>query len=268
LRVVTSWADALLRTLSLAPGVIRRARVGTKQRGPVDSSGTLAVVLSLAALLESLAARLDRLHGGTDGLLLRAVPVRGAGAPKVYGGFAYARLRDPAPATRSTPASRRNWRRTRSGTASGLRRPLALQARPRRRAQARVPHQLGPTGRRGPRPRQARAPGAVGGGAARPRRGTREALQGERPRVVLVTGVASAAVDDVRSQLREAEVALEVAGGGHPAAGGYGPPGGRGGARARRGRTRTPVRRGVSLITRPSLASARGPSGAVTSGAA
>ena len=248
MRVVTSWADALLRTLSLAPGVIRRARVGTKQRGPVDSSGALAVVLSLAALLESLAARLDRLHGGTDGLLLRAVPVRGAGAPKVYGGFAYARLRDPAPATRSTPASRRNWRRTRSGTASGLRRPLALQARPR--------------------PRQARAPGAVGGGAARPRRGTREALQGERPRVVLVTGVASAAVDDVRSQLREAEVALEVAGGGHPAAGGYGPPGGRGGARARRGRTRTPVRRGVSLITRPSLASARGPSGAVTSGAA
>src|SRR5688572_29939218 len=43
-------------------------------------------------------------------------------------------------------------------------------------------------------------------------RDVREALRGGRPRVVLVTGVGSVAVDDVRSQLREAEaeVALEV----------------------------------------------------------
>jgi hypothetical protein len=41
------------------------------------------------------AAQLDRLHEGTSGVLLRAVPVRGAGAGRVYGGFVYASLQDP-----------------------------------------------------------------------------------------------------------------------------------------------------------------------------
>ena len=45
-------------------------------------------------MLESMAARLERLHGGTDGLLVRAVPVKAPGQGKVYGGFVYARLRD------------------------------------------------------------------------------------------------------------------------------------------------------------------------------
>jgi hypothetical protein len=52
------------------------------------------VALSLGALLESLAARLDRLHDGLDGVLIRAIPVRAGGPGKVYGGYVYARLQD------------------------------------------------------------------------------------------------------------------------------------------------------------------------------
>jgi hypothetical protein len=48
--------------------------------------------------------------------------------------------------------------------------------------------------------------------AARPKRDVRAALQANRPRLVVVTGVGSVAVDDIRSLLREAEgdVKLEV----------------------------------------------------------
>src|SRR5262245_64050905 len=45
---------------------------------------------------------------------------------------------------------------------------------------------------------------------ARPKRDVREALAGERPRVVLLTGVGSVAADDVRSQLREAEADYDL----------------------------------------------------------
>jgi hypothetical protein len=53
------------------------------------------VPLSLVALLESLVAQIDRLHPGTSGLLLRAVPVQSPGTGRVYGDFVYAQLRDP-----------------------------------------------------------------------------------------------------------------------------------------------------------------------------
>jgi hypothetical protein len=47
--------------------------------------------------------------------------------------------------------------------------------------------------------------------AARPKRDMRAALQADRPRLVVVTGVGSVAVDDIRSQLREAEGEIESA---------------------------------------------------------
>lgn len=46
--------------------------------------------------------------------------------------------------------------------------------------------------------------------AARPKRDVRAALQAERPRVVVITGVGSVAVDDIRSQVREAEGELDL----------------------------------------------------------
>ena len=61
---------------------------------PNPSQGRPAVPLTPSALLESVAAQVDRLHEGTAGVVLRAVPVR-TGPGKVYGGFVYAQLRDP-----------------------------------------------------------------------------------------------------------------------------------------------------------------------------
>src|SRR5262249_57362277 len=48
------------------------------------------------------------------------------------------------------------------------------------------------------------------GALARPRRDVRAALLGERPRVVLISGLGSVAVDDIRAQLREAEADLDL----------------------------------------------------------
>ena len=47
---------------------------------------------------------------------------------------------------------------------------------------------------------------------ARPKRDVRAALQGEAPRLAVITGVGSVAVDDIRAQLREleADVTLDV----------------------------------------------------------
>jgi hypothetical protein len=47
-------------------------------------------------------------------------------------------------------------------------------------------------------------------GAARPKRDVRAALAGQRPRLVLITGVGSVAADGLRAQLREAEADLDL----------------------------------------------------------
>jgi hypothetical protein len=54
-----------------------------------------AVPLTPSACLEAIAARLDWLHQGAAGMLLRAIPVKTGGTGKVYGGFIYAALKDP-----------------------------------------------------------------------------------------------------------------------------------------------------------------------------
>jgi hypothetical protein len=46
--------------------------------------------------------------------------------------------------------------------------------------------------------------------AARPKRDVRAAVQGVWPRVAVITGVGSVAVDDIRAQLREAEADIEL----------------------------------------------------------
>jgi hypothetical protein len=53
------------------------------------------VPLTPSAYLEAVAARLEGLHEGTAGMLLRAVPVKTGGTGKVYGGFLSTALKDP-----------------------------------------------------------------------------------------------------------------------------------------------------------------------------
>ena len=156
--------------------------------------------LTPSAFLEAVASRLDRLHGGDAApVLLRAVPVKTSSNPRVYSGFIYAELKDP----RTTEA-----------------------------LSARVPEQLAPdlewgreavfvgllrfTVRRGQLKPEFRIDSVHEAGAlrllardelierwsaaiARPKQDVREALAGERPRVVLITGVGSVAADDVRA---------------------------------------------------------------------
>ncbi len=54
-----------------------------------------SVPLTPSDFLETMAAHLDRLHAGTAGVQLHAIPVKTGGTGRVYGGFIYAALRDP-----------------------------------------------------------------------------------------------------------------------------------------------------------------------------
>jgi hypothetical protein len=142
------------------------------------------------------------------------VPVKSAGTGKVYGGFVYAQLCDPR-----TPdaidaripeglAAELEWNR--EAVFAGL-----LKFKPGRggvlKPKLRVDslREAGATRIEGRSKLLERWRDA----AARPKLDVRAAQQADRPCLVVVTGVGSVAIDDIRSQLREAEgyVELEVA---------------------------------------------------------
>jgi exodeoxyribonuclease VII large subunit len=178
-----------------------------------DSSPPLrneTLPLTPSAFLEALAARLDRLHGADAvPVLLRGVPVK-TGAGKDYGGFLYAQIRDPR-TTESVDA----------------RIPVQLAAGLQWNQEAVFVGLIHFKSRRGElRPEfrvdDVREAGALrlpskdellqrwAAAVARPKRDVRAVLQGDRPRVVVVTGVGSVAVDDLRAQLREAEADFDL----------------------------------------------------------
>jgi hypothetical protein len=174
---------------------------------PTDA-GTLP--LTPSAFLEALAARLDRVHGADAApVLVRGVPVK-TGAGKDYGGFVYAQIRDP-----------------RSTESLDARIPVQLAAGMQWNQEAVFVGLIHFKSRRGElRPElrvdDVREAGALhipskdellqrwAAAVARPKRDVRAALLGEKPRVVVVSGVGSVAVDDVRAQLREAEADLDL----------------------------------------------------------
>ena len=167
--------------------------------------------LTPAACLETIAAKMDRLHEGTAGMLLRAVPVKTGGTGKVYGGFLYAALKDPRSNDlidcRIPEALARDLEWNREAVFAGL-----LRDKP---------------GRVGGVQPESRVDAAQEAGAltlpsrdellqrwsqaiARPKRDVRAALQVPRPKVTVITGVHSVAVDDVRAQLRDAEADVNL----------------------------------------------------------
>jgi hypothetical protein len=140
------------------------------------------VPLTPAACLEAVAARLDRLHQGTAGMLLRAIPVKTGGTGKVYGGFVDAALKDPRTNDlidcRIPEALARDLECNREAVFAGL-----LRSKPRR------------------------------AGTVKPESikcDVRAALQAPKPKVTVITGVHSVAVDDVRAQRRDAEADLNL----------------------------------------------------------
>jgi hypothetical protein len=169
------------------------------------------VPLTPSAFLEAMAARLDRLHDGTSGLLLRAVPVRTGGSSKVYGGFIYAGLRDartgdvldarvPAELVASL-----EWNR--EAVFVGL-----LRYRPGRGGVVKPEFRVDAVHEAGSLhlPSRDELLQRWAEATTRPRRDLCAALHGERPRLVVITGVGSVAVDDIRAQLRELESELDL----------------------------------------------------------
>jgi hypothetical protein len=182
--------------------------------GPcVEGEAATLAPLSLTALLESMAAQTDRLHSDMAGVLLRAIPVKSAGRGRVYTGFLYAQLRDLR--THDTIDGRipeglvaeLEWNR--EAVFVGLLRFTSGRGtvlKPEFRIDA-VEH-IGTMRLEGKSELLERWSGA----AALPKRDMRASLQVDRPRLVVITGVGSVAVDDIRAQLREAEgeIHLEV----------------------------------------------------------
>src|SRR5262249_8876889 len=173
-------------------------------------SGHGALPLTPSAFLEALAARLDRLHGA-DAVpaLVRGVPVK-TGAGKDYGGSVYAQIRDP-----------------RTTESIDARIPVQLAAGMQWNQEAVFIGLIHFKSRRGElraefRVDDVREAGALhlpskdellerwAAAVARPKQDVRAALLGERRRVVLISGMGSVAVDDVRAQLREAEADLDL----------------------------------------------------------
>jgi hypothetical protein len=157
-----------------------------------DSSqplGNAALPLTPSAFLEALATRLNRLHGGDAApVLLRGVPVK-SGAGKDYCGFIYAQIRDP-----------------RTTESIDARIPVQLAAGLQWNQEAVFIGLIHFKSRRGElRPEfrvdDVREAGALrlpskdellqrsAAAVARPKRDVRAALRGERPRVVVITGV-------------------------------------------------------------------------------
>jgi hypothetical protein len=169
--------------------------------------------LSASAFLEAVAAQLDHLHGAdARPVLLRGIPVRPGGVGKVYGGFIYAEIRDPrttdAVAARvpERMAAELEWGR--EAVFVGLLRFTARRGQLRPEFRIDAVHEADVLRVLAKDELIERWAAAI----ARPKRDCQAALGGERPRLVVVSGVTSVAVGDLRSQLREAEAdySLEV----------------------------------------------------------
>jgi exodeoxyribonuclease VII large subunit len=170
-----------------------------------------AVPLTPAACLETIAAKMDRLHEGTAGMLLRAVPVKTGGTGKVYGGFIYAALKDPRTNDlidcRIPEALARDLEWNREAVFAGL-----LRYKPGRGGVVKPEFRVDAVREAGALTLPSRDELLQRWSAAvtRPKRDVRAALQVHRPKVTIITGVHSVAVDDVRAQLRDTEAELNL----------------------------------------------------------
>jgi hypothetical protein len=172
-----------------------------------------AVPLTPAAFLEAMAARLDRLHGGNAvPMLLRAIPIKTSGTGREYSGFIYATLRDPRTSDAIDAripvslAGGLEWNR--EAVFIGL---VHFKAR---RGELRPEFRVDAVQEAGPLrlPSKDELLQRWSAAIARPKRDVRAVLQGPAPRLAIITGVGSVAVDDIRAQLRDAEddLALDV----------------------------------------------------------
>jgi hypothetical protein len=175
-----------------------------------DDSFSLPIAASFpltpSAFLEAMAARLDRLHGADAApVLLRAIPIKTSGTGREYSGFVYATLRDPRTSDAIDAripvslAGGLEWNR--EAVFVGLVHYKARRGELRPEFRVDAVHEAGPLRLPSKDELLQRWSAAI----ARPKRDVRAVLQGPAPRLAIITGVGSVAVDDIRAQLREAE---------------------------------------------------------------
>jgi exodeoxyribonuclease VII large subunit len=167
--------------------------------------------LTPSAFLEAMAACLDHLHGGDAApVLLRAIPVKTAGTGREYSGFIYATLRDPRTSDAIDAwipvslAGSLEWNR--EAVFVGLVHYKARRGELRPEFRVDAVQEAGPLRLPSKDELLQRWSAAI----ARPKRDMRAALQGQAPRLAIITGVGSVAVDDIHAQLREAEADLAL----------------------------------------------------------
>jgi hypothetical protein len=173
--------------------------------------GQPPAALTPSAFLEAMAARINKLHEADAApVVLHGVPLKKYRSDRVYGGFVYAQLRDPRTAdvldarVPEALVGRLPW---------GKEAVLAGLVRYRvSRGEAKPEFRIDDVLHVGPRHLSSEEELAErwAQAIARPRRDVRAALQGERPRVAVVTGVGSVVVEDVRAQLGETQQRLEL----------------------------------------------------------
>jgi hypothetical protein len=165
-----------------------------------------AIPLTPSAFLEAVTARLDRLHGADAApVLLRAIPIKTSGTGREYSGFVYATLRDPRTSdtidARIPVALAGGLEWNREAVFVGLVHYTARRGELRPEFRVDAVQEAGPLRLPSKDELLQRWSAAI----ARPKRDVRGVLQGQAPRLAIITGVGSVAVDDIRAQLREAE---------------------------------------------------------------
>jgi hypothetical protein len=167
--------------------------------------------LTPSAFLEALAARIAALNdAGTEPVRLRGIPVKTSGTARIYGGFVYAAIRDP----RTTEAidarvpeklaASLEWGR--EAVLVGLVR--FKSSRGEIKLEFRVDDVQEPGGARLLAKDELMA--RWGQAITRAKADVQAALLVDRPRLRIITGVGSVAVDDIRAQLRDAEEEVEL----------------------------------------------------------
>jgi hypothetical protein len=168
--------------------------------------------ITLSAFLETLAAKINRLHEGElHPVVLRGVPIKKPGANPIYGGFFYVFIRDPR--TSDTIDAKIpeqmmqeiDWGR--EALLTGCFR-YRVGKKGEVRPELRVDSFLPIAGKKllAKEDLFARWDQAI----TRPKRSIQNALLGARPRVALISGHASVAVEDIRAQLKETEEDVEL----------------------------------------------------------
>jgi regulator of replication initiation timing len=171
----------------------------------------LTAALTPSAFLDAMAGKINRMHDGeTTPVALRGIPIKRSGIGKVYAGFVYVGIKDPR--TNDVIDARIpeqmlgqvDWGK--EALITGLIRYKSSQGLAKPEFRIDDIRQEGDAKILAKDELLARWSKVI----ARAKRDIGRALSAPVPRIIIITGVASVAVDDVRAQLKDAEEDVEL----------------------------------------------------------